>query len=252
MDNNSSFISHHSSFQRKTARRFTLIELLIVIAIIAILAALLLPALNKARERARGMQCLSQYKGIATAMGMYSVDCREYLPGPTYQRPYAPHLAYPGKSGNKVYNHMVYLLDSLYLKKFVKTGRVVKFWECPTNGPAVRAAGLNNGDGRIATVHVWASDLGEPWGTIYTRLFGEDFKSGDDGRPKRFFAMKFPVAHSRIPLYAELNNKTADKALGFTGIKAPHNDSYNVIYGDLHAASSRDSLTARGKWCLTK
>ena len=190
MDNDSSFISHHSSFQSKTVRRFTLIELLVVIAIIAILAAMLLPALNKARERARGMQCLSQYKGIATAMGMYSVDCREYLPGPTYQRPYAPHLAYPGKSGAKVYNHMVYLLDSLYLKKFVKTGRVVKFWECPTNGPAVRAAGLNNGDGRIATVHVWASDLGEPWGTVYTRLFGEDFKSGDDGRPKRFFAMR--------------------------------------------------------------
>ena len=243
-----SFIT--SSFRRK--RSFTLIELLVVIAIIAILAAMLLPALNKARERARGMQCMSQYKGIATAMGMYSVDCRDYLPGPTYQRPYAPHLAYPGKSGAKVYNHMVYLLDSLYLKKFVKTGRIVKFWECPTNGPAVRAAGPSNGKDRIATLHLWDTSTSAEPAKVYMRLFGEDFKSGDDGRPKRFFAMKFPVAHSRIPLYAELNNKTSDPGAGFTNIKPPHNGSYNVIYGDLHVASSRDSLTARGKWCLTQ
>lgn len=71
---------------KKTKGFFTLIELLVVVAIIAILAGILLPALNVARDSARKAACANNLKQVSTAFLMYSNDFDEWIP--TWQQAY--------------------------------------------------------------------------------------------------------------------------------------------------------------------
>ena len=118
------------SQSRRGRGAFTLVELLVVIGIIALLVSILLPALNKAREDAKRVRCLSNQRQLVMAWQMYASDCKGHFAGAN-----TPVFSAAGPDGKGWWNWAAAgnTLDCLYQGKLWPYLKNYDVYKCPND-----------------------------------------------------------------------------------------------------------------------
>jgi prepilin-type N-terminal cleavage/methylation domain-containing protein/prepilin-type processing-associated H-X9-DG protein len=146
--------------RRRTSRGgFTLIELLVVIAIIAILAALLLPSLSRAKLKGQGIQCMNNHRQLMVAWRMYVEDNRDVLPNVKHG-PYewvGGWLDFNGANPEN-WNPDLNLKTSLLASY---SGRSIGIFKCPADRSAVNVSGESRPRVRSMSMLNWVGGRGE-------------------------------------------------------------------------------------------
>jgi prepilin-type N-terminal cleavage/methylation domain-containing protein/prepilin-type processing-associated H-X9-DG protein len=131
---------------RRAVQGFTLIELLVVIAIIAILAAMLLPSLSRAKERSKAISCLNNLRQMGVSLFTYANDNSDKIPPPEFDpdripgsEPWRGYLLYwdPGRMGQPARPEAAVNLGLLYVGNYLRAPLI---FYCPSlkHPPGIR------------------------------------------------------------------------------------------------------------------
>jgi prepilin-type N-terminal cleavage/methylation domain-containing protein len=149
---------------------FTLIELLVVIAIIAILAAILLPVLNKAKEKGQGISCMNNLRQMGYSWVMYANDYNDKIPPNNGDdtsgfnsaiSPFYPHTWCAGwlEFNGTTDNTNVLFLQRSHLQPNLTT---LEVWHCPADQSTSKHGGVIYRRCRSMSMNNWLNASG-PW-----------------------------------------------------------------------------------------
>ena len=240
------------SASTRLTHSFTLIDLLVVIAIIAILAGILMPALQQARERSRTAGCVSNLKQLAQANELYSSDNKDY---------YAPYARFSGRDSGRTYPSPLWWGETAsatetkfnergYLSSYVSNNKSILV--CETVAPLVKfgddtvggSYGYNaNGVGGVG--YMQFKETGKS--STNTDAYGQSVKSSSIRKPGSLIMFGDTVEAGGMRAVTAL--AAIDRIYGpdsYKYIHFRHSKRANIAWADGHVSGEQCSLPATG------